>query len=168
MKKLLIGLLVTVSSVGAHAFYTKCDSDTYDFNVMTVSESEESINFELSGSTIFNLTNERETAYTRSSFKVDKSKCVFSEDKRLLLCDDIDEVVVTRTERHYSKDGPYDKTTYVTVRDLALEISYGESYYNPTFFELVSEYKIEDSKDLTVNDELFPGDKETGCKYTRD
>ena len=179
MKKILIGLLVTVSSVGAQAFYTNCQDGTFNYNTMTVSEGEESINFELSGSTVFNLTN-GETARTRSSFKVDKSQCRFSDDRRLVFCTGngrgIKETVVTRIEKRISESGSQeDFTYYTTVKNLTLEIKYVEtskSPLSPSFFQLYTRYYVDGpngSIDLIINDNVvFPGNRETGCKYTRD
>lgn len=162
MQKFLLGLVLTIGSAGAQAslgIHSGCSDQTFAYNRMNISESASQIHFNLSGSTVFNLTTDWEVPSETSSFGIDKSKCRFSDDKLLLHCSS-QEIIVARTMISFGEDQV--KTRWVTVRNLNIEIRYVESV-GPSGFELVTRYKVEDSGKYTSNAVLFYGDRELGC-----
>ncbi len=167
MKKILLSLVLTVSLLGAQAsfgIHSGCRGRTFAYNAMDVLENGGSINFILSGATVFNLTGKWEGGAI-SSFELDRSRCQFSDDKLLFSCTNISEATITRSLMKLNSFSTQDQEEikHIVVKDLTLEVRYVESVDFRSSFELVTRYKVEDSDDYTSNRVLFRGDRTSGC-----
>ncbi len=173
MGKVLFALLLTTAiSLGAqtplNVIHSGCTDwaftyNQYAYNQMDVAERGDSIYFKLLGSSVFNLTTDSwDSHLIVKSFKIKKSECRFSDNKRLIFCNSVSEVDVTVYTP--SLEG-LDKSSVVKVKGLKLEVRYFSSA-NPlasSGFELSTRYKVGDTDEYITNNTLFHGTRELGC-----
>ena len=168
MGKVLFGLLLTTAiSLGAqtpsNVIHSGCTDLTYAYNQMDVTERGDSIYFNLSGSSVFNLTTDsRDSHLIIKSFKIKKSECRFSDNKQNIFCNSVSEVDVT-VQTLFPKR--LSKFSVVKVKGLSLEVRYFSSA-NPlasSGFELSTRYKVGDTDEYITNNALFHGTRELGC-----
>ena len=170
MGKVLFGLLLTTAiSLGAqtplNVIHSGCTDRTFARNQMDVTERGDSLYFKLSGSSVFNLTTDPWDFYLiTKSFKIKKSDCEFSDNKRIIYCNYSSEVDVTVYTPSLALEG-LDKSSVVKVKGLRLEVRYFSSArpFVGSGFELSTQYKVGDTDEYTTNNAVFHGTKELGC-----
>ncbi len=165
MKHLLLALIIISYALVVQAsqqIHTNCSDHTFAYNRMDISETDESVQFFLSGSTVFNITLDWENASNTTSFEIDKSQCFFSKDKLLIQCS-ASEIIVVKGQVDFGEDSVNEKKYKLNYLNIELRFVESASPFVKDGFELTSQFKVEGENEFQENRVLFYGERDSGC-----
>lgn len=165
MKNLLLALFIssyTFTVQASQKIHTNCSDHSFAYNRMDISETDEKIQFNLSGSTVFNIVLDWENSNNTTIFEIEKSQCHMSQDKLLIQCT-TGETIVTKGRLNFGEDTAHIEMYKLEHLNIDLRFIESASPFIMSGFELVSSFKVEGEQKRKENRVLFYGERESGC-----